>query len=153
MRVTLSYFVEPNPARRGWEHKFRYQSHGLRFDVKTPTESVDEFKKRLNRERWEEEAGRSSVTSSGDSSDWYFGKQIRSKGSLHSDIWEGTAVALAERNQIAVFPVVGWWREKHTQGHTKKNARYSLIVSISTPDVSADIYTPVETAIESIIST
>src|SRR5256885_8145814 len=31
MRVTLSFFVEPNPSRRGWQSKFRYQSHGLRF--------------------------------------------------------------------------------------------------------------------------
>jgi hypothetical protein len=153
MRVTLSYFIEPNPARRGWEHKFRYQSHGLRFDVKTPTESLDEFKRRLNRERWEEEAGRASVTSISDSSDWVFGKQIRSKGSLHSDIWEGTAVALAERSKIAVFPVVGWWREKHAQGHTRKNARYSLIVSISTPDITTDLYTPVETEILTAIAT
>ena len=33
MRVTLSYFVEPNPARRGWRSRYRYASHLLRFDV------------------------------------------------------------------------------------------------------------------------
>ena len=32
LRVTLSYFVEPNPARRGWRARHRYASHGLRFD-------------------------------------------------------------------------------------------------------------------------
>jgi hypothetical protein len=48
LRVSLSYFVEPNPARRGWRSRFRYASHGLRFEVKEPTESLEEFRKRLN---------------------------------------------------------------------------------------------------------
>src|SRR6185312_1955207 len=43
MRVTLSYFIEPSPGRRGWTNKHRYQSHGLRFDVIRPLEGVDEF--------------------------------------------------------------------------------------------------------------
>ena len=38
MRVTLSYFIEPNPSQRG-NSRYRYQSHGLRFDVKRPTET------------------------------------------------------------------------------------------------------------------
>ncbi len=75
---------------------------------------------------------------------WYFGEHIRSKGSLHSDVWVGTAADLAERSQLAVYPVVGWWREKHSEGHTAKKARYSLIVSISTPSLEVDLYTPVE---------
>jgi hypothetical protein len=112
-----------------------------------------EFVTRLNKERWDEEQGRKSVTSSGDSVAWFFGKQIRSKGSLHSDVWEGTAADLAQRHEIAVFPVVGWWREKYTEGHTVKRARYSLIVTIETPDVSVDIYTPVQTQIRSEIIT
>lgn len=147
MKVTLSYFIEANPARRGWEHKFRYQSHGLRFDVKTPTETLDQFKTRLNRMRWDEELGRKSITSSSDISDWYFGEQIRSRGSLHSDVWEGTAASLAARGKIAVYPVVGWWRERHSEGHTEKKARYSLVVTITTPSVDTDIYTPVENQI------
>ena len=36
LRVTLSYFVEASPGRRGWGRKHRYASHGLRFDVQTP---------------------------------------------------------------------------------------------------------------------
>jgi hypothetical protein len=147
MRVTLSYFIEPNPARRGWEHKFRYQSHGLRFDVKTPTETNQEFLTRMNKKRWDDAEGRASVTSKGDSSEWFFGERLRSKGSVHSDIWEGTAVSLAERSQIVVYPVTGWWREMHSKGHTSKRARYSLIVTISTPELTADIYTPVEVLI------
>jgi hypothetical protein len=153
MRVTLSYFIEPNPARRGWEYKFRYQSHGLRFDVKTSLETQDEFITRLNRERWDEEQGRGSVTSRGDSDKWFLGKQIRSKGSIHSDWWEGTAASLAERSQIAIYPVVGWWRERHSEGHTRKKARYSMIVTIDSPETTVDIYTPVATMISTQIQT
>src|SRR5262249_9394582 len=55
MRVTLSYFIEPNPARRGWRKRYSYPSHGLRFDVKGPTESIAEFRKRLNQRALEED--------------------------------------------------------------------------------------------------
>jgi hypothetical protein len=48
LRVTLSYFIEPNPGRRGWKNRHRHASHGLRFEVKGPTESMEEFRKRLN---------------------------------------------------------------------------------------------------------
>lgn len=41
LRITLSYFIEPNPGRRGWKKRHRYASHGLRFDVKGPTESIE----------------------------------------------------------------------------------------------------------------
>ena len=58
LRVTLSYFVEPNPGRRGWTKRHRYSSHGLRFEVKSPTESVDEFRKRLNKRALEEDEAR-----------------------------------------------------------------------------------------------
>ena len=38
MRVTLSYFIEPNPSARGTgtNSRYRYESHGLRFDVRRP---------------------------------------------------------------------------------------------------------------------
>jgi len=147
MRVTLSYFIEPYPARRGWTGKFRYQSHGLRFEMQTADESQDQFKVRINRARWNEESGRDSVTSTGDADEWYLGPQIRTKGSLHSDFWTGKASDLAKKAHIAVFPVVGWWREKHREGHTDKDARYSLIVTISSPELDTDIYASIENMI------
>ena len=49
LRVTLSYFIEPNPSRRGWRGRFRYASHGLRFDARRPTESTEDFRKRVNK--------------------------------------------------------------------------------------------------------
>jgi len=48
MRVTLSYFIEPNPSDRG-RSRYRYESHGLRFDVKRPHESTPGFRARVNR--------------------------------------------------------------------------------------------------------
>lgn len=145
LRVTLSYFIEPNPGRRGWTTRYRYASHGLRFDVKTPTESLEEFRKRINQLALEK--GEKS-TSEGDSASWVLGTTLRHKGSIHSDIWRGTAADLAAREYIAVYPVIGWWNEQHKMGRWKDGCRYSLLVSISTPRIDVDIYLPVATQIE-----
>jgi hypothetical protein len=140
MRVTLSYFVEPNPGRRGWKYRHRYASHGLRFEVKTPTETVDQFRARINATARDEERGQSSESDPGD---WYLGPRLRSRGSLHSDWWQGTASDLAERGYIGIYPVIGWWRERHQLRRWDRLARYSLVVTIETPEVDVDIYTPV----------
>jgi hypothetical protein len=55
LRVTLSYFVEPNPGERGWTKRHRYASHGLRFAVKRPEEDVDTFRGRINAAAQEED--------------------------------------------------------------------------------------------------
>ncbi len=141
LRVTLSYFIEPNPSRRGWARRYNYASHGLRFEVRRPTESTDDFRKRLNELALaEEEHG---PTSRSDSSQWLFGPEHRSSGSIHSDIWEGTAVDLASRGAVAVFPISGWWKERPSLDRSAGGARYSLVVSIETPPDAADIWAPV----------
>jgi uncharacterized membrane protein len=71
LRVTLSYFIEPNPARRGWIRRHRYASHGLRFDMQTPTESLKEFRRRINKLVLEED-DEIELTAS-DSKDWKLG--------------------------------------------------------------------------------
>ncbi len=48
MRVTLSYFIEPNPSARGTTSKFHYPSCRLRFDVCRPLESTKDFLARVN---------------------------------------------------------------------------------------------------------
>ena len=48
LRVTLSYYVEPNPGERGWLRRHRYPSHALRFAVKKSLETVDDFRRRIN---------------------------------------------------------------------------------------------------------
>jgi Subtilase family len=141
VRVTLSYFIEPNPGRRGWGRKHRYQSHGLRFDVKGPNESLDMFRKRLNQMALDEDEDR--PTTGGDSADWYLGEQMRKRGSLHSDILAGSAAEIAARGVIAVFPVTGWWKELKKRDRSNHGARYALLVSIETDAVNADIWTPI----------
>jgi hypothetical protein len=47
MKVTLSYFIEPNPGERGWTKRHRYSSHGLRFDVKRSEETLETFRRRI----------------------------------------------------------------------------------------------------------
>ena len=68
MRVTLSYFIEPNPSERGFRSRYRYESHGLRFDVKRPLESEDEFRARINAAARDEEEG---TRSGSDDPQWY----------------------------------------------------------------------------------
>lgn len=141
LRITLSYFIEPNPGRRGWKKRHRYASHGLRFDVKGPTESIEEFRKRLNKKALEEDEPK--PTTGGDSSDWYLGEHARNRGSLHSDILSCNAADLAERGVIAVYPVSGWWKDQPKRDRSDLGARYALVVSIETPGVETDIWTPV----------
>lgn len=141
LRITLSYFIEPNPGRRGWKNRHRYASHGLRFDVKGPTESIKEFRKRLNKKALEEDEAK-PATGSG-SSDWNLGERTRNRGSIHSDFLSCSAADLAERGVIAVYPVSGWWKEQPKRDRSKLGARYALVVSIETPGVEADIWTPV----------
>ncbi len=141
LRVTLSYFVDPNPARRGWLRRYAYASHGLRFDVRRPTETSDAFRQRINeRARLEEE--RRPTSEDGDP-EWLFGPTQRVAGSLHTDIWTGTAAELAQRGAIAVFPVSGWWKERPKRDRSEEGVRYTLIVSIETPGQDVDIWTPV----------
>ena len=144
LRVTLSYFIEPNPARRGWRGRYRYASHGLRFEVKTATETPAEFAARVNQAMRSDE---DDETYEGDAQQWMLGPQLRHLGSLHTDWWTGTAADCANKGSLAVYPVIGWWRERHHLGRWNRRARYSLVVSIRTPAQDIDIYTPVATQI------
>ncbi len=144
LRATLSYFVEPNPGERGWTRRHRYASHGLRFRIKSATESLNEFRARINQAAREEEEGVAARGGGGD--DWLLGT-ARDVGSVHSDLWRGTAADLAARDAIGVYPVGGWWKEKPYLERVETPARYSLLVTIRVPGTDIDIYTPVEAQI------
>ena len=139
LRVTLSYFIEPNPSERG-RSRYRYQSHGLRFDVKRPYESVDEFRGRINAAARDEERGDSQ---GGDDDQWLIGKQARHRGSLHNDIWRGSAADLASRACVAVYPALGWWKTRPALERYDRAVRYALVLSIRAPEVDVDLYTEV----------
>ena len=140
MRVTLSYFIEPNPSHRGVYSKYRYASHGLRFDVRRPTETTDAFLSRINAAARDEEEG---TFHSGDDSRWLIGPRNRHKGSLHGDIWRGSAADLANRGLIGVYPAAGWWKTRHKLERYNQIARYALVVSIRSPEVKVDLYAAV----------
>ncbi len=144
MRVTLSYFVEPSPGEKGRNNRYRYASHGLRFELNDPNETAPQFMSRVNKQVREEEDG--NPETSAPSNHWLLGKQ-RDVGSIHSDIWTGTAAALATSNLLVVRPSIGWWRERKHLGKCTSSTRYSLIVSIETPTTEVDIYTPVRNLI------
>jgi hypothetical protein len=127
MRVTISYFIEPNPAESARNQKTRYCSHGLRFAVKLPDEDVADFRKRVNKAAREPGDGRHPSDTR-----WKLGSDLRDRGSLHSDFWRGPASDLARRGHIAVFPISGWWKEREHIGRFNKTARFSVVVSIVT---------------------
>lgn len=140
LRVTLSYFIEPNPGERGWTRRHRYASHALRFAVKRSLETLAHFRQRINRAAEAGEDGEIGAAAGGD--DWVLGT-VRDRGSMHSDIWRGSAAALAERDSIGVFPISGWWKEKPGLGRWERSARYALLVSIRAPEAEIDLYTPI----------
>lgn len=145
LRITLSYFIEPGAGEIGWKDKYRYQSHGLRFDVNNIGENEDDFRKRVNKAAREEDE---EVNGNAGSNRWVIGTNNRSSGSIHSDFWEGTAADLATCNHIAIYPVIGWWRERKHLGKVENKTRYSLIISLETPAQDVELYTTVRTMIE-----
>lgn len=148
LRATLSYLIEPNPSRRGWQSKYRYQSHGLRFAVKSSLESQSRFLTRINQIERELLGSTDETLSDADSNEWDFGANLRSRGSVHSDVWTGTGAQLAEKSDIAIYPVGGWWKDWKESDRASSKVRYSLVVSLEVLDeVDIDLYTPVKTAI------
>jgi len=142
VKITLSYFIEPGPGCIGWKDRYRYPSCLLRFDLNNKDEDLADFEKRINR------AARDDKQDSGDgtsgSNRWYLGKNNRDVGSIHSDIWMGTAAELSQCNHIGVFPAIGWWKERKYLNCYNKSVRYALVVSLETPDQSIDLYTPIK---------
>lgn len=152
LKVTLSYFIEPGPGEVGWKDKYRYPSCGLRFDVINSDENIEDFKKRINiRMRGDDKKDKGEGTSG--SKRWYLGTENRDVGSIHSDYCELTAVDLCDCNNIAVFPVIGWWRERSYLGKSNSKIRYSLVISLSTPRMDVDFYTPIMTEIANLVET
>ncbi|MHB8127812.1 MAG: S8 family peptidase [Mobilitalea sp.] len=146
MKVTLSYYIEPAPDHKGWNNKYRYSSSGLRFEVINKNQSKEDFMKRVNVAARGDNTKDKGDGSSG-SDRWFLGKDNRDVGSVHSDTWTSSAIELAESDYIAVYPVIGWWRERHNLGMYDKIIRYALIVTLSTPSENIDFYTPIETII------
>jgi hypothetical protein len=147
LRVTLSYFIEPSPGERGRSSRFAYGSHGLRFEMQRPLETVAQFQRRINLLARDNDV--EIDRAAGADQRWLLGLRRRFRGSLHHDRWSGPAVDLASREHIAVYPKSGWWKTRERQGRFDREARYALIISIRAPgvDVDVDIYAAVEQAL------
>ncbi|HEY9222104.1 MAG TPA: S8 family peptidase [Lutibacter sp.] len=162
LRVTLSYYIEPNPGDKGYNTKYSYQSCALKFHLNKPNELLDSFQVRTNKisqDNLKEELGKATLDendySKGTLSErWFYGPKNIFKGSIHSDFWKGSAADIASCNILAVYPLAsGWWKQLKKQNKGDSQLRYSLIVSIETPENTADIYTPIATrvAVENLI--
>lgn len=144
LRVTLSYFVEPNPSADAPLSPARYRSAGLRFDLRRRNETQARFEARVNALAAvadEEDNLLSDVADPGR----LLGERSISAGSLHLDEWRCSAADLADRNGIAIFPVGGWWKSSRDRDRTNGTMRYALILTIDAGDVEQDLW--VETAI------
>lgn len=145
IKITLSYFIEPSPGEIGWKDKYRYQSYGLRFDLNRVDEDAISFKKRINKAAQEDDE---EIENNANQQAWIIGPKKRVFGSIHSDIWEGTAADVADCNLISVFPVIGWWRERNKLKKFNNKGRYSLIISLETPVENIQLYSAVQAMIQ-----
>ena len=137
--------LERNPCR---QIKYKYQSYGLRFEIKKPEESLNEFRQRFNQKAREEVGEKADNNTSG--LDWVYGSNSRNKGgSIHKDIIKNiTGAKLAEMNKIIVYPTKGWWdKDKEIKTEDMK-ARFSLLVDIETDEVNIDLYNNIKNIIE-----
>ena len=91
LRITLSYFIEPNPGTKmGADQKrvgdvYRYASCGLRFELSEINQSKESFISKYTKLE-DQKADLQDIKR--DSSRWQLGYHNRNKGSLHSDLWE-----------------------------------------------------------------
>ena len=132
LKATLSYFIEPNPNNRG----SKYQSACLTFDVNRPTETKEDFIKRISGDNTKENSNQLHQTDKL----WELGRNLRSLGSLHSDFIETSAANLASIKYLAVFPPkAGWWYDLSKKNITP-SMRYSLVVTIETASLDTPIY-------------
>ena len=148
VKLTLSYFIEPNPGNKRYSNSSSYKSHGLRFKMIDRNESEDRFKARVSKAIRDEQE---DYVSEG-SENWILKSEIRDKGSIHKDYWNGTAADLALRNKIAIYPVGGWWKTRKKLERYNSEVNYSLIVSIETDSINNDLYNPVLAQIQVPIS-
>ncbi len=143
MKVTLSYFIEPNLSGKAATRPETYRSFGLRFEMKKRNETDAHFRSRLTASQ--EESASESAT---ETSCWLLGPKSVNAGSLHCDLWRGRAIDLAAHDAIAIYPVSGWWKSHLGQRQVLKKARYSLVISISAAGEAIDLHAEVTSLVE-----
>ena len=138
VRVTLSYFAEPNKFGRRV-----FRGLDLKWDMQGPQESEDDFLERINKlKRAKSPDGGRTRAASTKGFNWEIGPQARSRGTVQSDRWRGKMSALAGDKLIAVVPVLGWWDQR--KNLATQEMKFSLIVSVFGPGV----YTAIKPRVE-----
>ncbi|MHB8285540.1 MAG: S8 family peptidase [Caulobacteraceae bacterium] len=141
LRVTLSYFIDPNPSADAPLAPARYRSFGLRFDLRKKGEKAQAFQKRINDLAQIPDEDLDLVEPDADR---LFGAKSISAGSLHSDEWLCSAADLIDRDRLAVYPVGGWWKQSRKVAISNRQARYSLVITLDAGDVEIDLYSEIE---------
>jgi hypothetical protein len=135
LRVTLSYFPEPNTFRRQLQRGL-----DLRWDMQGPVEPEDKFLERINRLARQ---GPRETESATKSFDWDLGLKRRRRGTVQSDRWRGKAAFLAGAKLLAVYPALGWWDRR--EDLKRASMRFSLIITVQGPGL--ELYNPIQTAL------
>jgi hypothetical protein len=144
MKVTLSYFIEPNLTGRAATRPDTYRSFGLRFAMKKRTETDAAFRARVNAAQERDGSAPENETDC-----WLLGPKSVQAGSLHCDLWRGYAIDLAGHDSIAVYPVGGWWKSHAGQGRVEDKGRYALVISISAAGQAVNLHAEVANLVQS----
>ncbi len=159
LRVTLSNFIEPNPSNRDYVSRYVYESCGLRFSFRRTTESDEDFRARLSKtleteanltiiERNKTLSKKEMIKRADSDSRWQLGPDLRTRGSVHSDLWIGKAERLAQMKEVAILPASGWWKHRRDEHVRAQTLRYALAISIhSRNDPSAKLYSGVQSVL------
>lgn len=139
LKITLSYFIEPNPGSKNkrYVNNFHYHSHALEFAVIKEREDLDVFKRRIS------SAAELPEDQIDNAEEKWSIKRVRSRGSIRKDFITMSGADMAVRNIIAVYPKPGWYRTRKKLHKENSVVRYSLVVTVETPDVNVDLLTPV----------
>ncbi|MDB5407453.1 MAG: hypothetical protein JWL84_2365 [Rhodospirillales bacterium] len=143
MKVTLSYFIEPNLTGKAATRPDTYRSFGLRFAMKKRNETEAAFRARVNAAQAKDGSAAENETDC-----WLLGPKAIQAGSLHCDLWRGYAIDLAGHDSIAIYPVGGWWKSHVGQRRVKDKCRYALVISISASGQVVDLHSEVSNLIE-----
>ena len=145
LRVTLSYFSEPNLFGRRTTRGL-----DLNWDMQGPHETEAAFKRRVNALLRPKDINGKRLKSEDTSS---FPREIgiarRKRGSVQSDRWCGKMSTLVGDKLIAVAPVLGWWDQRKKL--RLKAMEFSLVVSVFGPGVYDAIKPLVEVTTEVMI--
>jgi hypothetical protein len=139
LKITLSYYIEPNPGSKNkrYVNNFHYHSHALEFAVIKERETPEQFKRRISAAA---ELDEDQIDNTDEA--WSI-KRVRYRGSVKKDFIKMSGADMSVRNKIAIFPKPGWYRTRKKLHKENTVVRYSLVVTIETPDINVDIVTPV----------